>query len=172
VIRKAAEANREKQGYEMRTIPWIGIRQDTFQSAFVEDGVLTRSFSPPDELDPGLADGDGSVPRVSAIPSDWSEQESRQLPRFAAEQHGWLTNNDMTLSPLLATITQLMSASAQNLYGKPGGARPSINLRAESIVALGEAVIVRVALTDYGGAAANLEVLLKPVDRPQQQVSR
>jgi pimeloyl-ACP methyl ester carboxylesterase len=172
VIRQAAMDNRKQDGYELRTIPWVGFRQDTIQSALVNGGALSMSYSAPDGLDAALGDGDGTVPRVSAIPSDWSNLEAQQLPRFSAEQHGWLTNNDMTLPPLLATVTQLMAPGAQNLFGKPGGARPAINLRVAPIVAKGEPVAVRVALADAGGAAANLEVRLDPLDKTQQRVSR
>lgn len=172
VIRQAAIANRSEQGYTLRTIPWVGFRQDTLQSAVIQGSALNLSYATPDGLDSALGDGDGTVPRISAIPSDWSDLEAQVLPRFSAEQHGWLTNNDMTLPPLLATVTQLMSASAQNLHGTPGGPRPAINLRVEPIVARDEPVMVRVALTDADAAPANLEVRLDPVDPTQQRVSR
>lgn len=170
-IRAAAFANRQEHGYQLRTIPWVGVRQDTPQSAFLSGGGVALSYGPPQGLDAALGDGDGTVPHVSAIPSDFSDIEAATLPRFAAEQHGWLTNNVMTLTPLLTTITQITAPSAQALLAEPAPARAAISLRAEPLVARDEPVEATLTLRD-ATAPVGLVMTLDPVDPSQRRASQ
>jgi pimeloyl-ACP methyl ester carboxylesterase len=145
--RRAALANRADPEYRQRTIPWVGTRQDTLQSAVVRNGQLDVRYDPPAGLDPLLADGDGTVARVSAVPS---ELEDQNVQRYAVERHGWLTNNEMTLEPLLDTLTQLAAAGTQDLLGQPEAIRPAINLRLEPVYAAGEPVAIQARLVNAG----------------------
>lgn len=162
-IRQAAIENRSDLAYRQRTILWIGIRQDTVQSARLSDGKLIISYDPPAGLDPALTDGDGTVPRVSAIPADL---EGQGFERFAVERHAWLTNNDMTLQPLLETLKQISAPGAPDLYGvtKEGSAvRPAINLRLESLFFSNEPVTIHIKLMDVGEQPQSLGVRVHPV---------
>ncbi|HRE29847.1 MAG TPA: hypothetical protein PK954_24610, partial [Anaerolineales bacterium] len=67
-IRLARESHLNEPGYRQLLIPWVGTRQDTSQSAEVVNGVLRLSYDPPAGLAAALADGDGTVPRVSTTP--------------------------------------------------------------------------------------------------------
>lgn len=159
VIRAAALRNASDPGYRQRTIPWVGTRQDTFQSAVLRDGHLITGYDPPAGLDPSLGDGDGTVPRVSAVPADL---DGKQFERYAIERHGWLTNTDMALQPLLDTLVQLVASGTKELYGGLEAVRPAINLRLDPIYLPGEAAAPRVALVN-AGQPWELEVAVDPV---------
>jgi len=167
--REMAIANRALPGYQPRTIPWVGARHDTWQSAEVAGGKLTASYDPPPGLDPTLANGDGTVARVSAVPQD---MENSNMARFVIERHGWLTNNEMTLGPLLETLTDLAAAGSGGLFGKPQAIHPAINLRLEPLHALGEPVRVGLKLADAGPEAQGLTVRAEPVGRAGPAVTR
>lgn len=127
-IRLEHEAHLHEPGYRQLLIPWVGTRQDTLQSARLAQGRLTFDYQPPTGLDASLADGDGTVPRVSTVPPGL---ENQQLERFAVERHGWLTNAETALEPLLDTLQQVGSAAVPgDFHGAvETRARPSIGLR-------------------------------------------
>lgn len=122
-----AEENKKLDGYRQCLIPWVGVRQGTLQSAeIVGDRVVAGT-----KLYPGLpvefADGDGTVPRISASPPDL---EGCGLERYSVEQHGWLPNNPMTLAPMIETLKRLVSPTTRPLFGDidTGTAGVSLNL--------------------------------------------
>src|SRR5207248_385158 len=87
-----------------RVLPFVGTRQPTLQSARLgPDGLDTNRALPPyiDEL---LDDGDGTVPRLSAIPIEFSEA---YYDTFVAERHGGLQRNPGCLDDVLTRIEQM-----------------------------------------------------------------
>lgn len=144
VIRTAANHNAVNAAYRQRTMPWVGTRQETFQSARIRDGRLQPMYDPPTGLEHQLADGDGTVPRVSATPADLDGQ---QFERYAVERHGWITNTSMTLQPLLDTLLQLTSVGTAALHGGDEDQRPAICLGVDSVYRP-EDVVLRVTLID------------------------
>jgi len=95
-----AAAVRARVGGPSRTIvPVVGIEQPTLQSGRVEGGELRllRSRAGKDE------GGDGTVPRVSAVPFELLEEE-REV--YAAEKHGSLQNHDAVLAHLRGVISR------------------------------------------------------------------
>ena len=160
-IRRAAIENARDPEYVQRLIPWVGTRQDTQQSAVLKDGKLVPSYDAPAGLDAALVDGDGTVPRVSAVPADLDGQ---RLERFAVERHGWLTNNQMTLQPLLDTIAQVASPGAGTMFGTgEETTQPVINLRLEQVFLKDEPVSFQVRLVDAGDGPQSLNVSARPV---------
>jgi hypothetical protein len=160
-IRRAAIENAKDPDYVQRLIPWVGTRQDTLQSAVLKDGKLVASYDAPAGLDAALVDGDGTVPRVSAVPADLDGQ---RYERFAVERHGWLTNNQMTLQPLLDTIAQVASPGAGTMFGTgEETTQPAINLRLESVFLKEEPVSFQVRLVDAGETPRALAVSARPV---------
>lgn len=119
-MRLAREAHVNETGYDRNLlVPWVGTRQATVQSARLQAGRITADYAPPPGLSPELADGDGTVPRISAVPA---ALEGERLERFAAERHGWLTNNPMCLDPLLQTIRQIGAGrSSTDFHGSVEG---------------------------------------------------
>jgi pimeloyl-ACP methyl ester carboxylesterase len=162
-IRQAAMDNRSDPEYRQQTIPWIGTRQDTIQSASLHDGKVVIRYDAPPGVHAGLADGDGTVARVSALPADL---EGQGYERFAVEKHGWLTNNEMTLEPLLDTLKQIALPGTAELYGEPETKRPSLNLRLESLFLSSEPVRLQVKLLDTDDEKQNLKVIVDPIGHP------
>lgn len=168
-IRLAAIENAGNPDYAQKTIPWVGTRQDTLQSAAVKNGKLEVSFDPPAVLDPTLVDGDGTVPRISAVPPDL---DGKRFERFAVERHGWLTNNQMTLQPLLDTLLQVGSPGAPTFFGV-GEEEPlpaSINLRLEKLFLPDEPAAIHVALVEAGEEPQSLTLRVKPVGHAGEDV--
>ncbi|MDW8325309.1 MAG: hypothetical protein RMK99_01980 [Anaerolineales bacterium] len=160
--RQAALQNRADPQYRQVLLPWVGTRQDTPQSLILENGALRLDYGLPAGLDPRTypADGDGTVPRLSAIPADL---EGQQVARFAVERHGWLTNNEMTLDPLLDTLTQIAAAGTQNLYGEPETIRPALSLGLEPLYLPNEPVTLRLKLINAGEQPQAVGVNVKAV---------
>jgi hypothetical protein len=160
-------ANQSVPGYQQRTIPWIGTRHDTWQSAAMQGGKLVASYDPPDGLDPMLANGDGTVPRVSAVPADLDGQG---LERFVVERHAWLTNNEMALEPLLDTLTQLAAHGSGVLYGAPEFPHPAVNVKLEPLHLAGEPVHIGLRLMNAGDRPQALNVQVDPVGQAGSRV--
>jgi pimeloyl-ACP methyl ester carboxylesterase len=160
--RQAAIQNRADPQYRQVLLPWVGTRQATHQSLILENGALRLDHGLPAGLDPKSypADGDGTVARLSAIPA---ELDGQQIARFAVERHGWLTNNEMTLDPLLDTLTQLVAAGTQNLYGEPESARPALNLGLEPLYLPDEPALLSLRLENAGEQTQSLSVKVEPV---------
>jgi pimeloyl-ACP methyl ester carboxylesterase len=167
--RVSAIANQKLPGYQQRLIPWVGTRQTTLQSAEVEAGKLVASYDPPDGLDTTLAQGDGTVTRVSAVPADLDGQG---LERFVVERHGWLTNNEMALEPLLDTLTQLAARGTGVLYGAPEFPHPALNVKLEPLHLAGAPVTIGLKLVNAGDQPQTLNLRLEPVGQAGSPSSR
>jgi hypothetical protein len=99
-------------------IPVSGTQQPTLQSTTLINGKLTASEDWPAVLQSrsDLGDGDGTVPKISAIPIE----RSKDLNNFSiAEQHGSLQNQAQVLDNLLniLRISQFDLADARK--GEP-----------------------------------------------------
>jgi hypothetical protein len=109
-IRDAQKANAGKDDYVTygyRIFPVVGIEQPTFQSAMLAGGKLgLRS-----ELGGKNAGGDGTVPRISAIPH---EEIFRRREAYAAEAHASLQN----FAPVLTQVGGVLSRETidEDLY--------------------------------------------------------
>ncbi|MEI7642928.1 MAG: hypothetical protein WCJ55_01345, partial [Chloroflexales bacterium] len=169
VIRLAALQNRADPAYRQRTIPWVGTRQDTLQSALLSEDKLVLRYFPPPGIDTTLADGDGTVPRVSAVPPDI---DGHGFERFAVERHGWLMNNDMTLEPLLDTLTQIVASGTQNLHGEPQKTGAAINLRLESLYSPDDPVLIGVRLINVVEQTQMLALRIEPVGHQAIGIAR
>jgi len=117
IIKRSVEENLRldaKENYSLKTIPVVGIAQDTFQSAYLSGGRVELSYLPPPKVGSLDADGDGTVPLVSAIPV---ELENKHREYFVAQQHGFLTSESSMLTALLARIRRLAADSSPHLFG-------------------------------------------------------
>jgi pimeloyl-ACP methyl ester carboxylesterase len=170
------ENNEKINGYSSRTIPIVGVDQDTYQSAFFNDGRIELSYNPPDKLDPLKADGDGTVPRVSAIPI---ELDNADREHFLAEHHGWLTNEGSVLNALLARIRNMAAQSSESLHGSGIATEHApIRLTLDPLYLAGEPITIRLALgrTNMASCETILHIesmdgaadpILQSVDVPQ-----
>ena len=100
-IDEAVEKHQKDVNYlsnQYETIPIVGKGQPTLQSAVLSGEQLTcdKNTLPPD-INPYLNDGDGTVPRVSAIPN---ELRKKFRHKNIGETHACLQENDGLLSEL------------------------------------------------------------------------
>ncbi len=109
-IEASVTANRTNADYlnSYKIIPIVGTQQPTMQSAILENGQLSIDSTLPSGIDPQLGSGDGTVPYLSAIPIELSE-EYRET--YIAERHGSLQNNLWVLQQLRDRLkaTQIQS---------------------------------------------------------------
>lgn len=119
-----------------RIVPVVGIEQPTSQSARFAGGEVEvlRSRGGKDE------GGDGTVPRVSAVPFELMDEE-REV--YAAEKHGSLQNHDAVLDHLHGVLS-----------------RPDIEIRRTR--AGGPAASLSLWLEDAFPAGANIEFTVRP----------
>ncbi|MEL7333379.1 MAG: lecithin--cholesterol acyltransferase, partial [Cyanobacteria bacterium J06560_2] len=119
-IYDAVQANQNNEAYrrQFTTVPIVGIRQPTLQSAELRDGKLTPSEALPAVLQGqgDFLDGDGTVPKISAIPYELSTSFNN---RFIAETHCALQNQVQVLQGLRAAIGMPQFAGAANVRTIP-----------------------------------------------------
>jgi pimeloyl-ACP methyl ester carboxylesterase len=134
------------QGYKI--IPVVGTRQPTFQSSSLAHGQITLSRDLPEGIDMLLADGDGTVPRASAIPIELSEE---YYDTFIPELHGSLQSNAVMLDELYQRLKQMQVQGLQAIRGpepRPDAAvQPAISLDLDDLYVQGsESVELRASL--------------------------
>ncbi|MEM8721774.1 MAG: lecithin--cholesterol acyltransferase [Cyanobacteria bacterium P01_G01_bin.39] len=113
---------RDRDAYA--TVPFVGVQQPTFQSAEFKDGKVIVSRELPlimqnRNLD-SLADGDGTVPQISAFPIEFSDRDVLEIPGFIAEAHGSLQKNPGILLNLLnkLQISQASGGTLEDIRGR------------------------------------------------------
>ena len=131
------------------TIPVVGTRQPTFQSAELIQGNLTVSRKLPDWIDELLSDGDGIVPRLSAIPIELSEA---YRDTFFPERHGSLQRNEAVLNDLRGRLEQMQVKGLGKIRGpeisREFAEHPAISLDLNDLYLGGEPVELRVQLAN------------------------
>jgi pimeloyl-ACP methyl ester carboxylesterase len=145
-IRHAADARYLSDGYV--TIPVVGTRQPTLLSASWDGRAMAVARTAPPGHDPGMADGDGTVPRVSAIPLMQSKaREFRGF--FVSEQHAALQNQAFVLGDLVDRLKLLQDGKTLAIQG---GAAPSqvspLSLEIEDLYGPGEPVTLAACAAD------------------------
>ena len=116
------------------TVPFVGVQQPTLQSAQFAEGKISVSRELPlimrnRNLD-SLAEGDGTVPKISAFPIEFSDRDVLEIPGFIAEAHGSLQNQPSILLNLLnkLQISQATSGTLEDIRGR--GSEKSRSVRA------------------------------------------
>lgn len=142
----------QTDGYLLK--PLVGIRQKTYQSAVVVNDKLEAKYTAPDLVQPHLADGDSTVPRVSAIPVDMSDQ---LLETYRSEKHANLQDNDDLLQQLYQWI-KLTQSNIKAIRGADPAhdidSEPAISLSIDDYYSFGEPVVISADtfnLDDYDG---------------------
>jgi pimeloyl-ACP methyl ester carboxylesterase len=159
-IRDAVARNRadpwwEQLGY--RLYPVVGRMQPTLQTgAGRADGVtMSTTFGGQDVR------GDGTVPRVSAIPLEFDDTGAR-ADLYAASKHGSLQNADSVLTHLVGRITDFFTDFGDWRSPKPVG--PDLALEVPDLVRSDEEIVVRA----QGGGPVTATLLAHGGDRPSQ----
>ncbi len=153
-IRDAVDVHLNKADYmatRYRVHPIVGTQQETNQSAVLRGGKveLLKSLGGKDLF------GDGTVPRVSATPLEYSAASNEM---FAATQHGSLQNADAVLVQLAGLITGLTI----DLGGFRGEGDKTIGLEVEDVVFDDEPVTIRARL--FGGKTDTLTATITGTD--------
>jgi pimeloyl-ACP methyl ester carboxylesterase len=148
-----------------KTIPFVGIKQTTNQSAQLADGKITISTT---ELPQGIdfihGDGDGIVPYWSAIPQELSD-EYRET--YIAEKHGAIQSNPKVWTQVRDRIDGMQAQGLGAIRG-PGlspnmAVEAAISLSVDDLYQSGEAITIRAQLKDtqrdFGGIQAEIRSL-------------
>ncbi|MDX1621342.1 MAG: hypothetical protein R3320_10155, partial [Nitriliruptorales bacterium] len=101
---ESAVEDRRSAGGDYTLLPFLGTRQPTKQSAVVDDGMVRVGRELPTGIDPLLGDGDGTVPRLSAIPIELSEE---YRDTFITERHSSLQNHGGVLGDIRERLVQM-----------------------------------------------------------------
>jgi len=101
-IEAAVESNQQLPAYQSggyRIAPVVGIAQETYQSGRL-DGKDVKMLKTYEGKNLG---GDGTVPRVSAIPIELSDRSEQAM--YAGSKHGSLQNTDSVIRQLKGVLT-------------------------------------------------------------------
>jgi pimeloyl-ACP methyl ester carboxylesterase len=164
-----ASVNEDNEDYRRQSpvlTPIVGIGQTTMQSAILEGGRLTVAETLPDGIDAILADGDGTVPRVSATPV--SESDSHRAS-FVVERHSALQCDPYVLSDMLERIAQMQVRGLARIRVAPTNEEPppgrGISLALEDLYHEGEQPVFGLTPVGVGGANAP-QVVLTALEMP------
>jgi hypothetical protein len=148
-------------------VPVVGTRQPTMQSAVLADGRVTAHPQPPDWMDPQLADGDGTVPRASAIPIELSDA---YRDSFVPERHGSLQCNRSVLDNVRGRLEQMQVRGLREVRApeeSPAAAeRPAIALDLDDLYTTGERVTLRAQLVNVQGSQGPLQARIESAGAP------
>jgi pimeloyl-ACP methyl ester carboxylesterase len=146
-----------------KTVPMVGTRQPTFQSAELSGGRLTVNRDLPTGIDTLLGDGDGTVPYLSAIPIELSDE---YRDSFVAERHGSLQNNTQVLNDLFNRLKQMQVKNLGSIRGavvSPEAAgRAAISLDLDDLYLAGEPVTLRAKLVNVSKNPGALKARIEP----------
>ena len=162
-IEAAVRANQTNANYlkSYKIIPIVGTQQPTMQSVSLENGQLSVNSTLPSGIDPELGSGDGTVPYLSAIPIELS-QEYRET--YIAERHGSLQNNPRVLQELRERLRGTQIRSLTEIRGpevSPAAAeRAAISLGLDDLYLADEPVKLSARLIHgdqrFGGLKAEI----------------
>ncbi len=167
-IESAVERHREDGEYRDRgykIVPIVGIRQPTLQSATLADGEVSVARELPEWIDPMFGDGDGTVPRASAIPIELS---SEYRDTFVPEQHGSLQANRHILGDLLGRLEQMQASGMDNIRGGPVVTRApereaALAVDIDDLYLAGEPVELRASLVNADGRFGAVRAEVEPL---------
>ncbi|MBW4527746.1 MAG: lecithin--cholesterol acyltransferase [Phormidium tanganyikae FI6-MK23] len=165
-IEAAVEQHLKNEQYlkSFTTMPISGVQQPTLQSAALMDGKLIASEDLPAILKNrfDLGDGDGTVPKVSAIPIERSQELDNF---FIAEQHGGLQNQAQVLDNLLNTLRMSQYNLSDVRKGEP---QTAIGLSLDDLYLANEPITMRARLVGLPNSATKLKADIESVsgDRP------
>jgi len=158
-IEAAVERHRQDEQYRtsFTVVPISGVHQPTLQSATLIDGKLTASEALPGVLKnrADLGDGDGTVPKISSIPLERSQNLDNF---FIAEQHGGLQNQPQVLDSLLNTLRL-----SQYSLSEVRAPQTAIGLSLDDLYLDSEPIAMRARLIGLPNAAAKLKAEIQAV---------
>lgn len=145
---EAAVESRETEGRQALTVPVVGTRQPTTQYAVLSGSSVVMHRDRPSWLDENLDGGDGTVPRVSAVPIELSDAGGHV---YVSEQHGALHSNAASLNDLLGRLQAMQAKNWKAIRGpdvRPMAERASLSVDLDDAVPAGTPVQVEAWLSD------------------------
>ncbi|AWN52183.1 lecithin--cholesterol acyltransferase [Methylobacterium sp. 17Sr1-1] len=159
------DADYRDKGYVI--LPVVGTRQPTSQSAVLKDRRVAASLEVPSWMDPTLADGDGTVPRASAIPIELSDA---YRDSFVPERHGSLQCNRSVLDDLRGRLEQTQVRGLREIRApvesSVAAERPGLALELDDLYLADEPVTFRARLVNTMQPLGPLQAIIEPVDAP------
>ncbi len=158
-------------GGEYALVPVVGTRQPTTQSAAVTATGLRFDRTPPKGVDWVLGDGDGTVPRISAIPLELS---AALRETTVPQRHSSLQNSRTVLTDLRNKLLHLQSGGLSAIRGpegEPPPAPPGIELDLPDAGPVGEPLPVRARPVGVAVRAGTLSATVEPVHEPGPRVA-
>lgn len=166
-IETAVENHRKDEQYRdlgYKTIPIVGTRQETLQSAELFEGKLTVNREMPAWIDSILGEGDGTVPRLSAIPIELSFE---YRDTFIAERHSSLQNNLQVLNDLRDRLKQMQTPNLKAIRGpeisRTAQERAAISLNLDDLYLANEPVELSAKLINSGETLGGLKARIEAV---------
>jgi pimeloyl-ACP methyl ester carboxylesterase len=146
-----------------KIVPVVGTRQPTLQSARLVDGRVVAGRALPANIDALLADGDGTVPYVSAIPIELSEEYRES---YIPERHGSLQKQPQILNDLHGRLRQMQVQGLAAIRGPEvipdPTRRPAIALDLDDAYLTGEGLSFRANLINATADAGSLQARIQP----------
>jgi pimeloyl-ACP methyl ester carboxylesterase len=178
-IESAVDEHRRDPDYLDRgyvILPVVGTKQPTLQSAVLtlpsrpatpaDRGRITVGSELPPLIDAALGEGDGTVPRASAIPIELSN-EYRET--FVAERHAALQCNPFVLDDLRGRLMQMqvlkdMSKVRGSEESRAAAERPALALHVDDLYLAGEPVRLQARLINAPSSIGPLRARIESVD--------
>jgi hypothetical protein len=165
-INSAIESNKKEAGYSYITVPVVGIRQTTLQSAMLEKGEITTVEDLPQIIEnrPDLEGGDGTVPEISAYPPEFDPNQIF-IARSIAEKHGGLQAQEQ----ILDDIKEILEKYQFDTRGVRGRGQKAIDLTLEDIYFTDE--IVTITAKSNIAASNKLKATITCVSEEREPIS-
>jgi pimeloyl-ACP methyl ester carboxylesterase len=153
--------------------PVVGMKQPTLQSAQFAGGVCTVVRGTPPGWPAEWSDGDGTVPRVSAVPIELSN-EFRET--FIGQRHASLQVNEHVVTEIASKLLQLQAggdlANVRAAAVQRQRRAPTLSLDLDDAYALGAPITLRAQTVDYAEPVAALTATVTSLsDGSTQQLS-
>jgi pimeloyl-ACP methyl ester carboxylesterase len=171
-VNAAVERHLEDRRYRdaFQLLPIVGTGQPTLQSASLRSGRLAASRSLPARVHALLAEGDSTVPRLSAIPIELSDKAVYNT--FIGERHSSLQNNSRVHDDLLERLVQTQVEDLAAIRGPTvsaaAGQRPAVSLELDDFYLPGEPVTLRATVVNMPKPPNSIRARVEPVTTPRR----
>ena len=167
-IENAVKSHDKDEDYRKfyKTIPMVGTKQPTLQSATLIDNQIKANLELPEKIDSNLDDwgGDGTVPYASAIPLEFS-YDYRET--YIAEKHGSIQNHSRVLQELRDRIKGMQIQGLGAVRGpedSPQAAeRSAISLTLDDLYVPDEPVEMRARLINFHRNPKGVQAQIQPI---------
>jgi len=159
---EAGVASRPRDAYDLISI--VGTDQHTIEGARWDGAALHALTTTPPWIDASLGEGDGTVPRVSAIPIEMSNA-LRGL-QFVAGRHGSLQAMGRVLDEVEQLVRQSQSSGLADIRGvgeREEVEAPGLAVSVPDMVTAGEPLALSLAVRRVSGSVT-ARVTAEPLD--------